>query len=117
MGIIDGIITGGFSVYKKHKQRKRWFQTILSIVGTAFVSFWGTLGTVGETLLANDVEPVLALITAFFVACLSMAAMVLYLWKRSPMTKEIPIAAPMAVEEKVLEGGQTFTTSAKEKKK
>ena len=117
LGFIGQLLVGGYSVHKKLKQREAWFKTIASIVGTGFVSFWGTLGAVGETLLANDVEPVLALIGAFFAACLAMAAMVLYLWKRSPMTKEIPIVAPMRVEKEVLESEKVYTHPGKGEKK
>ena len=110
------IFVGVWDVYKKTKQRERWFRTIASIGGTAFVTFWGTWGFAIETLNAAGFDHWAALVLGFAKAVIAMAAMVLYLWKRNPLTREIPIAAPMKVEEKVLEGGQTFTQSAKEKK-
>lgn len=117
MGLIDGMIVGGYRVWKEHKQRKRWFQTVMSIVWTGIISFLGTFGSVGGGMLADGSDPILAAATGTFAGALSAAAMMTFLWKKSPMTKDIPLAVPMPVEEKVLEGGQVYTESAKGEKR
>jgi hypothetical protein len=97
-----------------------WFKLSLSLFGTGFVCFFGSLGIVGGAAFTAattaGVHPWLAFVISlgggFFAACLSMAVGVSYLWKRSPLTRGIPLLSPMKVEEKVLEGGYTLTVPA-----
>ena len=117
-GFIAALLLGGYKIHKGHKQRKKWFQTVMSIVGTAFISFTGTWGAVGgEMLLVEGADPWVALAGGFFSGLLAMSAMVVVLWKRNPMTKDIPIAFPMRVSEEVLDSGHVYTESAKGEKK
>ena len=99
---LSTIIVGIFGVLKKTEQKWAWFRFGASLFGTAFISFWGTWGAVGGGALAAGAEPLLALISGFFVGALTMATAILALWKRSALTKGIPILAPMKVEEELL---------------
>ena len=110
LGAISTIIVGIFGVMKKGKRRWAWFRFAMSIFGTAFVSFWGTWGVIGGGALTAGAEPIVALATGFFAGALTMATAVLALWLRSPLTKGIPILAPMKVEENLLdEDGFVYT--------
>jgi len=116
-----------------------WFKFSLSLTGTAFVTFLGVWGASGLALLGIQnavplsglpaqagigIPPwpvavamcVIALTGGFLAGCLACAAAVLALWKRSPLTRGIPILAPMKVEEKVLQGGFVLTEPAKGEK-
>lgn len=94
------------------RQREQWFKLSLSLAGTSFVTFWGTWGAAGMSLLASGQAPAAALIGGFFVAALATAAAVLALWKRSALTRGIAILASMRVEEEVLKGNVAITTPA-----
>src|SRR6266571_7986398 len=67
-----------------------------SIAATAFVSFFGTLGT---SIVAGH-EP---LAIAIGHASLVMALMVLALWLKNPLTRKIPILYPGKIEAARLE--------------
>ncbi len=99
---LSQLIVGVHGIHKNVKLKWAWFRFGSSIAGTAFISFWGTWGVVGGGALASGAEPLLALISGFFAGALTMATAVLALWKRSPLTKGIPIMAPMKVEEELL---------------
>ena len=107
-------------LYREHressqilKQRDEWFRLSLSLFGTAFVTFFGMLGIVGGSTLAAGQPFAVAFFGGFFAACLAMAAAVLALWKRSALTRGIPILAPMKVEKEVLEESWSLTEPAK----
>ena len=63
-------------------------------------------------MLASGQHFAVALTGGFFAAALATAAAVLALWKRSTLTRGIPILAPMKVEEEVLKGGWALTVPA-----
>jgi len=109
LNAIARIIVGVHSTKASIKLKDAWFKFGMSIFGSAFVSFWGTMGATGGVMVASDYDPILALVTAFFAGSFSMAGTILALWKRSSLTKGIPIMAPSIVEEKVLEESYTYT--------
>lgn len=119
MGIFSAIATvivGWMGVNKGAKLAEDWFKQGMSLFGTALVSFFGIFGAAGLAALQAGAAPWVCLLTALFVASGATAAAVLTLWKMSPLTKGIPILAPMQVEQKVLEGGFALTEPTKEKK-
>src|SRR5437016_3724253 len=73
-----------------------WMRLAASIAATAFVSFFGTLGT---SIVAAH-EPIGI---AFGHASLVMALMVLALWLKNPLTRKIPILYPGKIEAARLE--------------
>lgn len=92
---IAGIITG---LIRTHKI-DQWAKLILSMGGTAFVTFFGTFSTVGLSTLAAGRGLPEAFGWALFTAAGSMAAITFFGWTRSPLTKGIPISAPGSVVE------------------
>lgn len=116
-GAISSVIVGWMQVNKASKLAEDWFRQGMSLFGTALVAFLGIFGTAGVAALQSGLEPLPALAYALFAASGGTAAAILALWKRSSLTKGIPILAPMSVEQKVLEGGYVYTepTSQKEK--
>lgn len=115
-GALANLAVGIFREKKRFKQRWEWFRLIASVAVTSYVAFWGTWGAVGGGLLAEGSDPLTALFAGFFAAALAMSAAVVALWKRSALTKDIPLVSILKVDEKVLEGGFSYTESAKEKK-
>ncbi len=119
MGIFNAIATvivGWMSVNKGAKLAEQWFKQGMSIFGTALVSFLGIFGAVGAGALQTGATPWVCLLTALFAASMATAAAVLALWKRSTLTRGIPILSPMQVEQKVLESDFAYTEPLKEKK-
>jgi len=118
---ISNLIVGLYRAQRESSQiiaqRDEWFKLSLSIFGTALVSFMGTLGATGGAALLAGIDPWMALASGFFSACLTTAAAILMLWKRSTLTRGIPILAPMKVEEQVLQGGFALTIPAEPQKK
>ena len=90
MNPFDGLakLIVGF-VHEGHLQA--WSRLAASIAATAFVSFFGTLGT---SIVAGH-EP---LAIAIGHGSLVMALMVLAIWLRNPLTRGIPILYPGAIE-------------------
>ena len=109
-------------LYRAHRESGKqmeiadqWFKLGMSVFGTAFVTFFGMLGIVGGSTLAAGQPFAIAFFAGFFAACATTAAAVLNLWKRSALTRGIPILAPMKVEEKVLQDSWSMTEPAKTK--
>jgi hypothetical protein len=114
---IAELITGIYKVRKDTDQAEEWFRIGVSLFGTAFVSFWGTWGLSIWALYPRfGLWP--ALVLGYADGCIVMASTVLILWKRSPLMRGIPIAAPMNVEQRALEQSVALTTPTplKEKK-
>lgn len=74
-----------------------WARLILSMCGTAFVTFFGTFSTIGLSTLAAGNPFSVAFAWALFSAAGSMAAVVFFQWTKSPLTKNIGISAPGSV--------------------
>ena len=120
MGIFDAmakVIVGWMQVNKASKLAEEWFKQGMSLFGTAIIAFLGIFGATGLAATQSGHEPWIAFMYALFTASGGTAAAILALWKRSTLTKGIPILSPMSVEQKVLEGGFAYTepNSAKEK--
>lgn len=116
MGIFNAIATvivGWMGVNKGAKLAEDWFRQGMSIFGTGIVTFLGIFGASGLGALKLEYAPLTALMFALFTASGATAAAILTLWKWSPLTKGIPILAPMQVEQKVLEGGFAYTEPSK----
>ena len=109
MMFLTGLAELIVGLYRAHRESgkqmevaEQWMKLGMSIFGTAFVSFFGVFGIVGGSMLASGQHFAVALTGGFFAAALATAAAVLALWKRSTLTRGIPILAPMKVEEEVL---------------
>ena len=112
---IAELITGLYKVSEQNEQMVEWVRTGLSLFGTAFVSFWGTWGLSIWALYPRfGLWP--ALVLGYADGCIVMASTVLILWKRSPLMRGVPIAAPTNIEQRALEQGVSLTIPAKEKK-
>lgn len=82
-----------------------WTRLFVSVFGTAFVSFFGVMGATIPCLY-SQLGPAGSLTLGFAAGCLAMATSVLFLWRRSELTKKLPIVVPGGIEEalrKVLE--------------
>ncbi len=109
VGAINAIIT----------QRKldRWGRLILSCLASAFCSFFGAFGAAGIGHLTAGQPIALALAFAACEASIVMAAIVLFVWTHSPLTKGMPISVPASLEQaerKILER-EGVTTIGSEK--
>ena len=87
-------IAGIVSAYKLDK----WCKVIISCAIAAFIAFWGTLGISGGAMLAATKSPAFSLATAFFTACLVMAAAVLSTIRKSGTWKDLSIVLPPELE-------------------
>ena len=81
----------------KNGQMQAWLRLLMSLSGTAFVSFFGVLGITIVSLYPT-LGPVGALIIGLGSASLAMALSVLFLWRNSKLTKMIPIAVAGDIE-------------------
>lgn len=118
MGIFNAIATvivGWMSVNKGAKLAEDWFKQGMSLFGTGIIAFLGIFGSAGLGALKLEYAPLTAFMFALFTASGATAAAILALWKWSPLTKGIPILAPMSVEQQVLEGGFARTEPADSK--
>lgn len=121
--LITGLQVGNRAVSEAAKRADDWFKFGMSLFGTVFVTFIGVWGLTTSGLLypnggvnVSIAAAVVALIAGFAAGLVSTSAVTLYLWKRSPLTRGIPIAAPMKIEEKVLQGGMVLTEPAENPK-
>ena len=80
-----------------------WMRLLASILATAFVTFFGTLGLSTIAQVQTGVPANVALVLALAHASVTMALMVLGIWLRSPLTQGTPILYPGAIEAKRLE--------------
>lgn len=106
--IITGVINGFFT---RH-QIDKWARLILSCAATAFCTFFFTIGSAGLLHLSAGHGPGLSITYAVFEACITMAALVLFRWTHSSLTKNIPISVPgglMTAENKILENQNVAT--------
>jgi len=100
------------------KKLQEWGRLVASTGVTAFVAFWGAWGTAIPALHAQGQPPSACLVLGFGVACFVMAVMVAALWKRSPLTKGIPLVLPTRVAEEAAgaapaAGGLEYDPNAK----
>jgi hypothetical protein len=94
-----------------------WCRLAASILASAFVSFFGTLGLSALAELQAGKPASVAIILALAHASIVMALMVLALWLKSPLTKGIPILYPGKIEaarlEQMAESGTVFNPNDK----
>lgn len=82
---------GNFALgYIKSGRMQKWVRFGASTLVSAFVTFWGTWGLAIPSLYPV-VGAVGALILGFGAACVAMSVIVLYLWRRHPLTKELMV--------------------------
>jgi hypothetical protein len=96
--LINGLI--------ESRKINQWIRLLLSCSASGFVTFFFTFGSAGLAHLGAGMRPSLAAIYAFFESCVATSAIVFYVWRRSPLTKDMPISAPGGVneaEQKMLE--------------
>ena len=101
-GAIAQLITGYIGVQKEWSVKNAWFKLAMSIFGSSFVTFFFVMGTTTGGMILNGSNPWVALIGGFAAGCTTMACAVVWLWKSSELTKGIPIAYPMKLEEEVM---------------
>lgn len=96
--LINGLI--------ESRKINQWIRLILSCAASAFVTFFFTFGSAGVAHLQSGMSPSLSAVYACFESSVAMAVIVFYVWRKSPLTKDIPISAPGDVneaEQKMLE--------------
>jgi hypothetical protein len=94
--VISAVINGFFS---RH-QIERWCRLIMSCLTTGLCTFFSVFGSTGIAHLAAGMRPGLAFAYSTFEGSLAMAALVLFRWTQSPLTKKIPISVPGFLEAK-----------------
>ena len=96
-----------------------WCRLIASIMATAFITFFGTIGLSVMSQMQIGTLPAAAIVLAVAHASLLMALMVLGIWLKSPLTKNIPIMYPGKIEaarlEQLADDGSVFNPN-KEKR-
>jgi hypothetical protein len=95
--LVAGAIIGARASSQIVKQADEWFRLTLSLTGTGTVAFLGIFGAAGGAALAAGASLLLAIATALFTASSATAAIIYALWRKHPLTKGIPIMAPMKV--------------------
>ncbi len=102
MNPLDALAKFGLGlIHEGHVQA--WCRLAASLIATAFVTFFGTLGVSTITNIQVGTPPLAAIILAGAHASLLMALMVLGIWLKSPLTKGIPILYPGKIEASRLE--------------
>jgi cytochrome c oxidase subunit IV len=104
-----GALVKFYAARKEVAQMERAVRLGLAVWGSSFVAFWGTWGTSIWALHAQDYGTWLCLVLGFANACISMAVCVAVLWKRNDLTKDLPLAIPGKIAEKLIEGGGAAT--------
>jgi len=110
------------SLYGAHRvsskvieQADEWFKLSLSLSGTAMVTFLGIFGTVGAATLASGQTVAVSVAVGLFAGSSATAAAVYGIWRRSSLTKGIPILAPMKVAQDEMQAGTVYLEPKKEK--
>ncbi len=106
-GIVRGWIVGRAEA-KAIPDYDKWFRLVASISASSFISFFGIFAVAGGAALANHVPPLTAFVSAIFSGAGAMAISVLYLWRRSPLTRGIPIVIPGEVAKAEIEANKTY---------
>ena len=112
LGSLSSLIIGLYAANKAVNSgtalAEEWFKFGASIMGTAFVTFNGTWGAAIIAHFSTGSNIWVCLVLGFGEALLATAALVAWLWMRSPLTRGIPIAMPMKVQQEVLNGGFSY---------
>ena len=82
----------------RNGQVQAWTRLIVAILGTSFVSFFGVFGLT-VPLIYKDFGAAGSLVIGLAAGCLAMATSVLFLWRKSKLTKGLPMVVPGNVEE------------------
>jgi len=96
--MLDVAIPDFIDDWRKTGLLKKWVGLLASCLIGGFVGFWGTLGLAGSALLAAGHSPAYALMSAFFLACLMMAAVVFLSVQKSGLVKSLSIVLPKELE-------------------
>jgi hypothetical protein len=104
-----GALVKFYAARKEMAQVERAARLALAVWGSSFVAFWGTWGTSIWTLHTQGYSAVVCLVLGFANACIAMAVCVAVLWKRNELTKDLPLAIPGKIAEKIIEGGGAAT--------
>lgn len=88
-------------IHEGHLQA--WIKLGVSCLATSFVTFFGTFGLVGLSLISSQNNYTLIFVISLLTACLHMSLAVLTLWLKSPLTKGMPIAYFGKLESKRIE--------------
>jgi len=88
--LINGLIDS-------HKMGQ-WARLIVSTGVSGLVTFLFALGSSGLAHMASGASPGVAFSLSFFEASIASAAMIFFAWRRSPLTRKIPISAPAGLE-------------------
>lgn len=122
LGTLANLVTGLYAARAAHKVAHKavemaddWFKLTLSLSGTAFITFTGTWGLAIISFYEAGVNIYTTLILGFASALIATSSITLFIWKRSSLTRGIPIAAPMKIEAEVLKGGMVLTEPSAKK--
>ena len=107
-GALSAFLVGAKAVNLAREELDKWFNFSMSLYGSQFVTFLGTWGA-SIWALYPKFGTWAALILAFANALMATAGITYLLWKRSPLTKGIPLMIPSALAEKAEEVDTTYT--------
>lgn len=74
-----------------------WIRLGVSLLGTGLVTFVGMFGITG-LLTFKDFGAAGSFMIALYTACIVTSTTLLFLWRRTKLTKGIPIAVPGEIE-------------------
>jgi hypothetical protein len=75
----------------------QWSRLLLSVTASALTTFFGVFGLTGIGLLAAGKPLSWSIVYSIFQASVAMAAIALFRWRSSPLTKDLPISVPGSV--------------------
>jgi hypothetical protein len=76
----------------------QWIRLLLSCGASGVVTWLFTFGSAGLAHLQAGARPSQSAICALFESCIATAAIIFFVWRRSPLTKNLPISAPAGVD-------------------
>jgi hypothetical protein len=94
-----------------------WGRLAASCIVTAFCGFWGTWGAASIAWYMSGKPIMTALFLGFCKGCIAMAVLVMFLWRRSELTKKIPFVTTGTLREEeqklALEQGLEYNPNEK----
>jgi len=110
---LSSFLVGSKAINMTREELDKWFNFGMSLYGTQFTTFVGTWGGGIWTHHASGMGIWESLVMGFADALIATAAITYLLWKRSPLTKGMPLMIPSAIATKAEKVDTTYTERPK----
>lgn len=121
--LVAGALVGARASSQVVKQADSWFRLTLGLSGTALVTFLGVFGGTGGAAFTAATEKgldpfacvALGVGAGLFTASAATAGAIYGIWRRSELTKGIPLFAPVKVAQDEMNASMVYLEPKKEK--